>query len=95
MANKVLAGYVTLICDIYIDDVLLFGATDNEYLNNSRKVLVRLREKKVTANPAKTRLGLKEYITLLQASAIIKSTGYFILHLCVVSSEIDSLIYII
>ena len=59
MANKVLAGYVTRICEIYIDDVLLFGTTDNEYLSNTRKVLGRLREKKVTANPAKTKLGLK------------------------------------
>ncbi len=60
MANSVLAGYVTRICEIYIDDVLLFGTTDNEYLGNTRKVLGRLREKKVTANPDKTRLGLKE-----------------------------------
>jgi hypothetical protein len=60
MANKVLAGYVTCICERYIDDVLLFGTTDNEYLGNTRKVLGRLREKKVTANPAKTILGLKE-----------------------------------
>ena len=32
MSNKVLAGYVTRICEIYIDDALLFGTTDNEYL---------------------------------------------------------------
>ena len=60
VANKVLAGYVTCLCEIYIDDVLLFGTTDNEYLSNTRKVLGRLREKKVTANPAKTKLDLKE-----------------------------------
>ena len=53
MVNKVLAGYVTRICELYIDDVLLFGATDIEYLGNTRKVLVRLREKKVRCNPAK------------------------------------------
>ena len=29
MANKVLAGYVTRICEIYIDDVLIHGPTDN------------------------------------------------------------------
>jgi len=28
MANKVLAGCITHICEIYIDDVLLFGTTD-------------------------------------------------------------------
>jgi len=44
MANKVLAGYVTRICEIYIDDVTLFGATDDEYLDNTCKVLMRLRD---------------------------------------------------
>ena len=44
--------------NIYIDDVLLFGATDSDYFGNTRKVLGRLREKNVTANPAKTSLGL-------------------------------------
>ena len=28
MANNVLAGYVTRICEIYIDDVLIHGSTD-------------------------------------------------------------------
>ena len=57
MANNVLAGYVTRICEIYIDDVLIHGSTDDEYLANTRKVLTRLRAKKITANPDKTRLG--------------------------------------
>ncbi len=30
MANNVLQGYVHRICEIYIDDVLLFGTTDDE-----------------------------------------------------------------
>jgi hypothetical protein len=72
MANKVLAGYVTRICEIYIDDVLLFGTTDNEYLGNTRKVLSRLHETKVTANPDKTRLGLKE---VEYVGRLISSTG--------------------
>jgi hypothetical protein len=38
MANNVLQGYVTYICEIYIDDVLLFGTTDDEYIDNTRKV---------------------------------------------------------
>ena len=47
MANNVLAGYVTRICEIYIDDVLINGSTGDEYLDNTRKVLTRLRAKKV------------------------------------------------
>ena len=52
MANDILAGYVTRICEIYIDDVLIHGSTDLEYIDFARM--------KVTANPEKTRLGLKE-----------------------------------
>ncbi len=60
MANKVLAGYVTRICEIYIDDLLVHGRTDDELLDNLRKILVRLRTNNVTANPEKTELGLDE-----------------------------------
>ena len=58
--SMALAGYVTRICEIYNDDVLIHGSTDNEYVDNIRKVFSRLRTKKVTANPEKTSLGLKE-----------------------------------
>ena len=51
---------------IYIDDVFIHGPTDNECLGNTRKALGRLREKKVTANPGKTR----EYV-----GNLISSTG--------------------
>ena len=53
MANTVLTGYLTRICEIYIDDVLIHGSTDNENIDNTRKVLTRLRAMKVTANPEK------------------------------------------
>ena len=69
MAKKVLAGYVTRICEIYIDDVLLFVATDDEYLDNT---LLRLRTGKVTANPEKTELGLDE---VEYVGHLISSTG--------------------
>ena len=50
MTNKVLAGYVTRICEIYIDDLLVHGRTDDELLDNLRKILVRFRTNRVTAN---------------------------------------------
>jgi len=58
IANKVLVGYVTNICEVYIDDVLIHGESDQAFLSNTRKVIERLRSKKVTANPKKTSLGL-------------------------------------
>ena len=44
MTNKVLAGgYVTRICEIYLDDLLIYCRTYDELLDNLRKILVRLR----------------------------------------------------
>jgi len=63
MANNVLQGYVTRICEIYIDDVLLFVTNDDEYIDNTRKV---------TANPEKTELGLDE---VEYVGHLISSTG--------------------
>ena len=76
MANKVLAGYVTRICEIYIDDLLVRGRTDDELLDNLRKILVRLRTNRVTANPDKTELGLDEveYVDHLISSEGISFT---------------------
>ena len=45
---------------IYIDDVLIHGKTDEDFLANTRRVFERLRAKKVAVNPRKTKLGLKE-----------------------------------
>ncbi len=60
MQNKVLNGLVYEICEIYIDDVLIHGKTDEDFLANTRRVFERLRAKKVAVNPRKTKLGLKE-----------------------------------
>ena len=60
MQNKVLNGLVYEICEIYIDDVLIHGKTDPDFLANTRQVFERLRAKKVVVNPRKTKLGLKE-----------------------------------
>ena len=50
MANKVLAGYVTRICEIYIGDLLVYDRNDDELLDNLRKILVHLRTNRITAN---------------------------------------------
>jgi hypothetical protein len=72
MADTVLTGYVTRICELYIDDVLIHGSTDNEYVDNTHKVLTRLRTRKDTANSEKTRLGLKK----------VEYVGHLIFHPC-------------
>ncbi len=51
MQNKVLNGLVYEICEIYIDDVLIHGKSDPEFLDNTRRVFERLRDKNVAVSP--------------------------------------------
>ena len=72
MQNKVLNGLVYEICEIYIDDVLIHGQTDPDFLANTRRVFERLRSKKVAVNPRKTKLGLKEVENVVH---LVSATG--------------------
>jgi len=56
MQNKVLNGLVYEICEIYIDDVLIYGKSEAEFLRNVRRVFERLRAKKSLSIPRKPRL---------------------------------------
>ena len=60
MSSKVLAGLVYRICELYIDDVLIHGSTESDFIANTRKVFERLREHNVAVNPRKTKLGLPQ-----------------------------------
>lgn len=64
MAQTVLRGYIHNICEVYLDDVIVFGATQDEFLKNTRTVLECLRKHNVTINPKKCTLGLQriEYV---------------------------------
>ena len=46
--------------EIYIDDVLIHGKTDTDFLTITRRMFERLCTKKVAVNSRKTKLGLKE-----------------------------------
>jgi len=48
MGSVVLAGLVYIICEIYIDDVLIHGRSEEDFL----------RQFNVATNPKKTKLGL-------------------------------------
>jgi hypothetical protein len=60
MASVVLVELVYIICEIYIDDVLIHGRSEEDFLVNIRMVLGRLRQFNVAAIPKKTKLGLSE-----------------------------------
>ena len=60
ISTEVLAGYVQTICELYIDDVLTYGSTIEETLENLEKILARFRTFGITVNPEKCKLGLTE-----------------------------------
>jgi transposase InsO family protein len=60
VATRVLRELVGTICEIYIDDIIVWGATEKEYITNLGKVFNRLREHNVTINPKKVELCLNE-----------------------------------
>ena len=57
MATEVLMELLFQVCEVYIDDILVFGKTEDEYVNNLEKILKRFVEKGITLNPDKCVFG--------------------------------------
>ena len=64
MATVVLVGLIYICCELYIDDVLVFGANNDEFITNLRLVFERFRKHKITLNPKKCKFGMDhvEYV---------------------------------
>jgi hypothetical protein len=60
IATVVLAGLLYIICEVYIDDIIVHGPTELEFLKNIEEVFKRLRKHKITLNPDKCHLGLTQ-----------------------------------
>ena len=60
MQVEVLVGLVHHICEVYLDDIIIYGKTEEEFLINLRLVLERLKEFNITCNPKKCKIGLEE-----------------------------------
>ncbi len=60
IATVVLAGLLYICCELYIDDVIVYGKNEDEFLDNLEKVLQRLQERNVSLNPKKCQLGASE-----------------------------------
>ena len=64
MVTEVLYNIIMIICENYLDDIIVHGTTDDEFIANLSTVLQRLQDKGLTVNPKKCRLGLStiEYV---------------------------------
>jgi len=59
LATIVLAGLLYFMCELYLDDILVYGRTLEEYFGNLEKVFERLKKYKLTVNPDKGKFGMQ------------------------------------
>jgi hypothetical protein len=64
MQEKVLGNLLYTACEVYLDDIIVYGTTEDEFLTNLELVFQRLEMYNITLNPEKVRLGLSsiEYV---------------------------------
>ena len=60
IAQTVLRGLIGHVCELYIDDILVYGSSDEEYFTNLELVLQRLKQYNLTITPDKAKFGLTE-----------------------------------
>jgi len=64
MQQSILTDLLYTCCEVYLDDIIIYGATEEEFLHNLQRVLQRLKQFNVTLNPNKARVGVTtvEYV---------------------------------
>jgi hypothetical protein len=64
MATIVLAGLLYIVCELYLDDILVYGQDPEQFIKNLRAVFTQFRRRRIAVNPKKTKLGLSsvEYV---------------------------------
>ena len=60
LASIVLPGLIYVICELYIDDLIVHGRTKEEYLFRLEEVFKRFKKHRLIANPNKCFFGLPE-----------------------------------
>jgi Reverse transcriptase (RNA-dependent DNA polymerase) len=64
MASIVLAGLIYFICEVYLDDVIVFADNTNDFIDRLRKLFTRFRLKNICLKASKCKFGLSkiEYV---------------------------------
>ena len=60
MASIVLVGLLYIACELYLDDVLVFGKDEDSFLKNLREVFNRFRKHNIKLKPKKCMIGATE-----------------------------------
>jgi hypothetical protein len=57
MAATVLLGLIYYICEVYLDDIIVHGKTNEEFIFNLREVFKRMDRYNIKLKPTKCRFG--------------------------------------
>ena len=60
MTTEVFAGLIGVICELYLDDLIIFGNSEEEYLERLDIIFKRCEEFNITLHPDKCEFGLSE-----------------------------------
>jgi hypothetical protein len=60
MATVVLIALIHIICEVYLDDVIVYAKSETEFVDRLSQVFDRFRKHKITLNPEKCRFGLTQ-----------------------------------
>ena len=62
--SSILTGLIGFLCELYLDDLIIYGSSEEEFLTNLENVLERLQTHRITCNPDKCKFGVNrvEYV---------------------------------
>jgi hypothetical protein len=60
MMSTVLANLLYKICEVYLDDIIIYAEDESTFVHNVRQVFQRLQKFNITVNPEKMQLGMPE-----------------------------------
>jgi len=72
LATIVLAGLMYVVCELYIDDIIIPATNEEDLIERLQKVLTRFRKYRITVNPKKCEFGLNE---IEYVGHVINETG--------------------
>ena len=55
MTAIVLVGLIWNILEVYLDDIIVYGRTEDEFVEQLEQLLLRLKERRIMMNPKKSR----------------------------------------
>jgi len=79
MMTIVLVGLLYVICEVYMDDVIVHGKTPMEFIDRLRQIFTRGRTYNISLNPGKSLIGMNKVENFPVPKNIKKKVRAFIM----------------